>query len=390
MFDHVCLGDVEEIGGTLHDILGSGVLIDTPVPRYDLAAGTRVVGHVETTTNCNFACSFCSLTGEARPYRTRDAADITRQIEAMGRVRILTLLDNNFYGNNRASFEARTELLGEHWRRGAFRGWIALVTGDFFKREENIAFVARHGCIGLFSGVESLDPEILKSFNKRQSLLSDPASLSRACARHGIVFDYGLIFDFAQQTMADVSGQMDHLLADPEIPLPGLLSLTIPILGTPYFDAAAKEGRMMPGLRLADLDGQKLVEWPREPLESVVPFVADLLKLRGRKRALVQQALAHALRRRRDYSLDQTLFNAIRPLTRYAGIARVGTPRQMLHGFREKPLTYCAMTDPLPASYRPHVPMAARFEADFQPLLVTDDTGALTEAITDRLHPAPG
>lgn len=385
IYDYVCRGDVDEIAAVGRDILGPDAIAETSVPRFDLTGGPGLVGYLETTVNCNFACAFCSLTGENRAYRTHPLADLSRQIEAMGRVRVLALLDNNFYGSSRAGFIARTELLGEHWRRGAYRGWIALVTGDFFAREENIAFVAKHGCIGLFSGVESLDPAVLKSYNKRQSLLLEPGRLSRACAEHGIVFDYGLLFDFGAETVASASAQIDHILSDPEVPLPAFLSLTIPILGTPYFDTAVQARRLMPNLRLADLDGRKLVEWPKEPLETVAPFVRDLLMLRGRKARLARHAVAHALTRRRAYRIDQTLFNLVRPMVAYGTTVRVGTARQMLHGLREAPLTACAMTDPLSAMYTPNVPLASRFEADFQPLHLTDEHGALTDTVANRL-----
>ena len=47
--------------------------------------------------------------------------------------------------------------------------------------------------------------------------------------------DYGMIADFTQQTVAEVDEQLNALLGEPSIPLPGLMTLTIPILGTPYF-----------------------------------------------------------------------------------------------------------------------------------------------------------
>ena len=384
-FDHVCLGDVDDINDLIDDVLGPDHIAHAAAPAYDLCGGSRLAGSIETTTNCNFACAFCSLSGERRPYKSHTEASIIAQIEALGPVRALMLLDNNFYGNDRKSFRARTELLGEYWRRGAFQGWGALVTMDFFAKPENLKFVADNGCKALFSGVESLDPAVLKTFNKRHSLLSDPATLSRACAEYGIIFDYGVIFDFSQQTMAEVSDQFDLILEHPDIPIPGLLSLTIPILGTPYFDDAGKEGRLMPDLRLCDLDGQKLVEWPKEPLDEVVPFVRDILTFRRRKRALAKKAFTYSWRMRHEYRLDQTIFHILRPLVRYGGTVRVGSVRQMRSDLREAPPTFCAMTDTLPASYRPHINLPSWFEDYFKPFTVTDSQGNATEAVSTRL-----
>ena len=390
-FDYACEGDVEEIASVIEAVFGRSCVSDTAAPRFDLARPSMGVGYLETTKNCNFACSFCSLTGEGRPYVAHSEESIARQFGAMERVLGVMVLDNNFYGSSRKSFERRVELIGERWRRGQFRGWGALVTGDFFKHPENVSLMARNGCKAVFSGVESLDPVVLKAYNKKQSIASDPRALTRLCAEHGMFFDYGMIADFSQQTVAEVDGQLRAVLEDPTVPLPGLLTLTIPILGTPYFDEAARSGRLMPGLLLSDLDGQKIVEWPREPLERVVPFVADLLRFRGRKLALLSHATRHAWHWRRHFTWDQTALALIRPLHRFGGKINLGSVHQMLHSLREPPLTYCAMTDRPRAAYAHGVRLPSRFEKCFQPLRVTDREGGLTEELLKaRSRPVAG
>lgn len=379
VFDLVCEDDIESLDAVIDAESGPDYRAEDPAPRFDLARSIFSPGFIETTKNCNFACGFCSLTGEGREYIAHDDDSIARQIAAVGRTRMLMVLDNNFYGNSRSSFEHRVRLIGEHWRRGAFKGWGALVTGDFFKREDNLSLVAANGCMALFSGVESLDPAVLRTFNKRHSVASDPWPLSKACAAHGIIFDYGMILDFAQQTIDDVEAQIQVLLADPEVPLPGLLSLTIPIFGTPYFDEAATAGRLMPNLRLSDLDGQTIVEWPRDPVERVVPYVSALLRFRGRKLTLARQAIRHGLRRHKDYCWEQTALEVLRPLVRYGGTVRLGTPHQMWETLREAPPTAYAATNPPRRAYRPQHRLPARFAPDFEPFLVTDADGALTD-----------
>lgn len=383
VFDYVSQGDVEDIVEIIRDSLDATCVSAKGAPRFDLAKPSMGVGYLETTKNCNFACSFCSLTGEQREYTPHSDQSIAQQFDAMKNVLGVMVLDNNFYGNSRASFRHRVEMIGDRWRKGQFRGWGALVTGDFFKQPENVELMAMNGCKAVFSGVESLDPAVLKTFNKKQSIMSDPQALTKICAEHGMFFDYGMIADFSQQTIADVDNQLNEILSNPDIPLPSLLTLTIPILGTPYFDAAAHEGRLMPNVCLSDLDGQKIVEWPREPLEKVVPFVADLLRFRGRKAALVRHAVNHAWRWRRHFDWDQTALALARPLHRFGGSidVNVGGLRQMRQSFREPPLTYCAMTDRLRSAYTPQVRLPSKFEKCFIPLRVTDAEGALTDEL---------
>ncbi|GAA0774064.1 hypothetical protein E1180_13500 [Roseibium denhamense] len=386
IFDHVLLGDVETIEALIEETFGSDCVAESPAPRFDLAGWSFGLGFVETTKYCNFKCAFCSLTGEGRGYQPYSTADIERQLDAGGRTSMLMVLDNNFYGSNRADFIRRTELLGERWRRGQYRGWGALVTGDFFKNPDNLAKVAANGCRALFSGVESLDPAVLRTYNKKHSLSSDPRSLAQLCAEYGILFDYGMMLDFSQQTVADVDAQIDGLLEHAETPLPALLSLTIPILGTPHFNQSAASGKLMPKLRLADLDGQKLVEWPQEPLDKVVPYLADLLQFRGRKMAFARHAARHAWSRRASFDRLQTLISMAGPIVRFWGGMRVGTYRQMRQTWREPKRTFCATTEPLSVAYTPAHKMAAKFAKDFEPLYLTDANGHLRPEIASQTN----
>ena len=381
VFDYVCMGDTEEISEVAETLLGRDAVLPDGAPRFDLTAPRMGLGFVETTRNCNFACAFCSLTGEGRPYVGYSDTAIEAQLDAMGRTTGVMLLDNNFYGNNRASFERRVKALGRRWRSGQFKGWAALVTGDFFKRSQNLELVAKNGCVGLFSGVESLDPAVLRNFNKKQSLVSKPLALTEACAAHGIQFDYGLIVDFAQQNISDVDAQIDGLIADHRIPLPGLLSMTIPILGTPYFDEAAAAKRLMPNVMLSDMDGQKLVEWPREPVEKVVHFIRDLLRMRGRKSAVTAHVLRHAWHWRRHLPRELTAMSLVRPLHRFGPRMVFGSWAQMRQSWQEPHLTHSAMTDRLRLAYKPIMPMPERFASAFEPLMVTDAEGRLTDAV---------
>jgi len=384
VFDHVLEGDVESLDPFVEEVFGAHCLAGDPAPRFDLAGWSFGLGFVETTRNCNFACAFCSLTGEGRAYQSYSTEEIHRQLDAQKRFQMLMVLDNNFYGNSRADFIRRTELLGERWRRGDFMGWGALVTGDFFKSPDNLAIAAANGCKALFSGVESLDPEVLRSYNKRHSLASDPKTLARLCADHGILFDYGMMVDFGQQTVAEVDAQIEALLSSPDTPLPALLSLTIPILGTPHFAESARAGRLMPNLKLADLDGQKLVEWPKEPLETVVPFLKNLLQFRGRKLALTRHAVRHAWSRRASFDVSQSLISLIGPLVRYGGGLRLGSYRQMRQTWAEPRRTFCTLTDGLSAAYRPVMRMDARFRGEFEPLVLTDGEGKLRGVLEQR------
>ena len=63
-FDYICLGDMEELQLVIEDAFDKHHVSDQMNPRYDLAYWMTQFGYVESSRNCNFKCSFCSLTGE--------------------------------------------------------------------------------------------------------------------------------------------------------------------------------------------------------------------------------------------------------------------------------------------------------------------------------------
>ena len=366
VFDYVCMGDTEEIAAVATAVFGPDAGLPDGAPRQDLAAPRMGVAYLETTKNCNFACSFCTLTGEGRPYTAYATETIERQLDAIGRVHAVALADNNFFGSNRRSFEHRVRLLGDRVRAGQFKSWGCLVTGDFFANPANLALAAENGCAAIFSGVETLDPKVLASYNKKQSLIAHPATLTQACAENGIFFDYGMMVDFSQQTMAEVAEQVDGLLADPRMKLPAFISTTIPVVGTPYFENAAQAGRLLPDVLLSDMDGMKLVERPKEPLEEVAAFYGDLLNMRGRRRALFRHTFGQAMHWRKHLPVELTALSIVMQLHRYQRRRGFGTIAQMRMTAREAKPTWprpircalptrrsCACLRPLPKTLNP-------------------------------------
>jgi len=95
--------------------------------------------YVESSRNCNFRCSFCSLTAEGHHYLPYPVDFVRRQILAQGRTRYLMFLDNNFYGGDRSFFLERMEMLRELYDDRRFVGWGALVTNDFFENPGSIS-----------------------------------------------------------------------------------------------------------------------------------------------------------------------------------------------------------------------------------------------------------
>lgn len=386
-FDYVCLGDVEELAAVAAAVFGDDYAAAEWFPRFDLAPRTGTFGYVESSRYCNFRCSFCSLSAERTHYKTYDLDFIRRQIEAAGRKHLI-FLDNNFYGNDRAFFLERLALLKALRKDDKIRGWCALVTGDFFRRPENLTLAREAGCEGLFSGVESFDEQTLRAYNKRQNTLLPQVQQIRGCLEAGILFSYGIMLDPSSRRLEDLRREIDFIVGTPEITLPAYFTLSIPLLGTPYFHECLEQRLFLPSVRLHDMDGLTVVMKPLDPIDDVVAFARDVPNLRGYR----LKALRHTARfLRRHYRLLSPLQLAAAGVSAALICTQSAASSPFRPRLRRPRRTYLGPTETLDPLYRPAIPLPSRYERYFQPTMVTGPDGQLAEDVAEdmRRTPAP-
>ena len=380
-FDYACTGDIEELAAVVAEVFGPDHVANDMFPRFDLAPKSRILGYVESSRNCNFRCNFCSLTGEKGSYRIYDLDYVRRQILAVGKKQIV-FIDNNFYGNDRAFFLARLDMLRDMYRQGRIDGWSALVTGDFFRRPENLELAAEAGCKSLFSGVESFDPKVLRSYNKKQNTLVPQVEMIRACLEAGIVFAYGIMLDPSTRPLAELRREIEFILGTPEITLPAYFTLAIPIPGTPYFKDCLDSGLILPNIRLRHLEGVTLVMQPLDPVDQALAFVRDLPGLRGYR----GRALRHSgkfLRRYRGKMSPLQLYAAAMSGMLICTTSAASSPLQ--NPFRRSGQTYFGPTETLDPLYTPAIRMPEAYRGHFRPTRVTDGSGGLAEDLAEDL-----
>lgn len=384
-FDYVCLGDIEELASVVATVFGPDHVAAEMTPRFDLFPARGFIGFVESSRNCNFRCSFCSLTGERVRYQSYDLDYIRRQILACGKKQIV-FIDNNFYGNDRRFFLARIELLKELHRERRIAGWSALVTADFFRDPENLARAREAGCQSLFSGIESFDEATLKAHNKRHNTLTPQIELIRGCLEAGIVFSYGIMLDPSRRTVADLRREIGFIVDTPGITLPAFFTLPIPLLGTPYFRECLEQRLFLPNIRLRDMDGVTLVTRPRDSLEDALSFVRDLPNLRGyRLRALRQ--MARFLRRYRRTLTPLQLTAAMVSGALICTQSAASSP--LRPNWRKPRQTFYGPTETLDPLYRPRLRLESRYESHFRPTQVIDADGRLAADVAEDLAQPP-
>jgi radical SAM superfamily enzyme YgiQ (UPF0313 family) len=160
--------------GSVHNPLPARLVdLDTlPIPDLTLIQGwerMRILP-VMTSRGCPYDCSFCSVTKMfGRRYRFRSPDKIVDELEramALKRWFYTFFVDDNFIAN-RGRAKALMRLMIE---RKVTPRWSAQVRVEVAKDDEMLDLMQRSNCKFVYVGLESINPETLKLYNKHQTL----------------------------------------------------------------------------------------------------------------------------------------------------------------------------------------------------------------------------
>jgi len=147
-----------------------------PIPDFTLIEGHEKLAYtpIATSRGCPFNCKFCSVTPMfGRGYRQRSVDLIIEELNNFPRSKVF-FYDDNFVVNKNYT----KELLEKLTRRKHKMAWGAQARVDVYKDKEILKLMQASNCDTLYIGFESLNPETLDSFNKKQSV-----SQMRECIR---------------------------------------------------------------------------------------------------------------------------------------------------------------------------------------------------------------
>lgn len=129
-------------------------------------AGRRVLP-VQTTRGCPFDCNFCSVTQMfGRRLRKRSVTRVLQEIEEFddGATHVF-FYDDNFTADRKHALAIAEGII----ERGLSITWSAQVRTDIYKDPELLEAMSRSGCITVFIGFESINPDALTEINKTQT-----------------------------------------------------------------------------------------------------------------------------------------------------------------------------------------------------------------------------
>jgi hypothetical protein len=404
-FDVVCAGGVDSVTqviadyerGTLQRIYRSPITsISTYAIDYSLLRKSGIsppVHLMEASRGCSFKCTFCVIPSEAGGHAPYDLAALSAAIDSAIRTSpllsfrrwypMVMFLDNNF-SDDRSHMLKVAEFIRSHRK---IRGWAALVTQNVLHDRELVAVLGRSKCFALFAGLESLDPAMLRRYNKKQNLSRHRNIIDDIafCEGLGIGIGYGYLFDPRSQTAHEMERQITVIARNPTMPMPIYLSVVAPLAGTESFWADLAAGQLRPNLRLRDLDGETIgYSTLADTSVALVTFIEKMFRrpweVAGRLRILIKTVRRIA----RSAAINPVRWYIIAAANLHCFVWSSYSPAQ--------PRTYLAGTDSLDPQYfeRPSDLTDSDRERYFDPIALTDHAGRPVEWLRSYLPAATG
>ena len=398
-FDYSCDGDIEQMQYVIEDTFGKECVSarflreGRAIPQYDLLSGnwTTDFGYVESSRNCYHHCSFCTTTAEKTSYLPYSLEYLKQQILALGKKKAIIFIDNNFSSFDKQFISDRFALLKELRQQGYFKRWAASVSADFFLNDENIAQARETGCMALFTGLETFDRQSLINFNKHQNTIQSQVEMIRKCLTAGIMFYYGIVFDIANRAVANLHDEIDYIVDTPAITLPCYMTLAIPILGTPFFQECLEKHLILPNVKIRDLDAFTITLKPKDPLSEVASFAKDLSRLGGYRGRVINHARYFFAEYRKEIpsrTMMMALYNSWQLCSPWPAAIRLSEAGSLADkNLRPGRRTFIGPTEPPDYLYTPTMPIDPQYRHYFNPAMLTDSEGNLSEALRQDLSP---
>lgn len=156
-----------------------------PIPDFKLIKGFEDVGGkaftitpIMTSRGCPYDCSFCSVTSMfGQKYRFRSTELIIEELKLHKKNggKWVFFYDDNFIADR----ERTKDLLTEMIKQGLTPNWTAQVRVEVAKDDELLDLFKRSNCHTVYIGLESVNPETLKLYNKKQTVADIEFCISR-------------------------------------------------------------------------------------------------------------------------------------------------------------------------------------------------------------------
>ncbi len=201
---------------------------------------------IESGRGCPYGCEFCTVTGffgDSIRFRSDESVVnellLLKSLEKKQKGKITVFfIDDNFAINPKRT----KSLLRAIIAAGAQVPWTAQISMNLLRDEELVSLIAESGAKWIFMGLESIDPENLKSVSKGFNKPAEYPAVLERLARHGLYGITSFIFGMDSDRPGVAERTLEQIRSwPPGLPVFGLLT---PYPSTPLYDRLAAAGRL--------------------------------------------------------------------------------------------------------------------------------------------------
>ncbi|HXE30904.1 MAG TPA: radical SAM protein [Terriglobales bacterium] len=174
---------------------------------------------LQASRGCPFSCDFCSIVqmlGHDMRYKTPE--NLCRELEVifkhdiMGRIfyRPIFFVDDNIFGHPRTLKELLRAIIKLRARYPKFKPVFgSQMTINVYKDKEALSLLEEAGFYNIFMGLESQDPETLRSYNKLHNIAFKYDDAIQTMREHGMEVIASFIFGTDSDTPASFDAAFD-------------------------------------------------------------------------------------------------------------------------------------------------------------------------------------
>ena len=249
--DSVVMGEAEEVWPSLIEDFRIGnlksfyrqerftELSKIPRPRREILPrkGYFPLDVIQATRGCPFRCEFCSVRkffGDT--YRFRPIPEVVEEMKTL-RHRLIMFNDDNILGNPFYSKELLNALIPLK------KKWIGQASLSGLRDAENVALLAKSGCIGLLIGFESLSKSNLIQSQKYQNDPTEYREVIHTLHRFGITIWGSFIFGFDEDDPSIFEETVAFAIQTKLFSV--VFALLTPYPETAFYQRVKEEGRLV-------------------------------------------------------------------------------------------------------------------------------------------------
>jgi len=247
---------------------------------YGLRFGEKVTG-ILTTRGCKYGCTYCNRPKKLS-FRARSPENLLEELKELDRMGFDTiwLADDNFT-NDPKNVIKLAKLIKREKLKFHFYGQarVDVPSRALYKAMREM------GVMGLSYGVESLNPKIIRWYNKTPHPEKWPRYVEKTlklCDEYKIVFLGSLIFGAPMETKEDMEYSIEFLYKNGADIING--NILLYLVGSPIWYWAVREGKIRPNQYMVSAPEAGLTPYSHEELQDMCIYCTNLSKGEGWKR----------------------------------------------------------------------------------------------------------